>query len=318
MTITLKVSENTKTKMQEFYKDTMRPKTPPYAVFQADSEDTVVTLYESGKAVFQGISADIDAAMWRQIEKNLNPDKKIEMTNSDDKKKSDKDKKQIIIDPKIYNASSIGSDEVGTGDFLAPIVVCAAYVDNSTMQLIKEFNVHDSKKISDSVILKVVPTILKKIHYSCKILSNDKYNHLVARGLSMNAIKAILHNACLTSLHKRCPYVNNIYVDKFCEEDKYYFYISTQEQKTTNIVFKEKGETFFPSVALASWVARYYLLIETKNLSTKLKMEVPLGASKTVDEFVTNYLKSHTLDDLKLICKTNFVNFKNLLEVKLF
>ena len=73
MTITLKISENTKEKMKEFYQDSMRPKTPPYAVFQADSEDTVVTLYESGKAVFQGISADIDAAMWRQVEKNLNP-----------------------------------------------------------------------------------------------------------------------------------------------------------------------------------------------------------------------------------------------------
>ena len=87
MTITLKVSDNTKEKMKDFYKDTMRPKTPPYAVFQADSEDTVVTLYESGKAVFQGISADIDAAMWRQVEKNLNPNKNIEMTNSEDKKK---------------------------------------------------------------------------------------------------------------------------------------------------------------------------------------------------------------------------------------
>ena len=65
MTITLKVSDNTKKKMIEYFEDKKREKTPQYAVFQADEADTVVTLYESGKAVFQGISADIDANMWK-------------------------------------------------------------------------------------------------------------------------------------------------------------------------------------------------------------------------------------------------------------
>ena len=68
-TITLKVSENTMNKMVEYFEDKKRLKTPPYAVFQADEADTVVTLYNSGKAVFQGISADIDANMWKEIKK---------------------------------------------------------------------------------------------------------------------------------------------------------------------------------------------------------------------------------------------------------
>lgn len=305
--VTIKVDEHNLKTIENDFKDFIVDRNIGYILFYIQTKDYIITAYDNKKGKIYKVTIQgedpMPLAKKYSIEENIMPKKQKVIKES-----------PIFIDVD----HQIGSDEVGTGDFLAPIVVCAAYVDNSTMQLIKEFNVHDSKKVSDSVILKVVPTILKKIHYSCKILSNDKYNHLVARGLSMNAIKAILHNACLTSLHKRCPYVNNIYVDKFCEEDKYYFYISTQEQKTTNIVFKEKGETFFPSIALASWVARYYLLTETKNLSTKLKMEVPLGASKTVDEFVTNYLKSHTLDDLKLICKTNFANFKNLLEVKLF
>ena len=75
-TITLKVSENTMNKMNEYFEDKKRIKTPPYAVFQADEADTVVTLYQSGKAVFQGISADIDANLWSQMEKKLNPNKK--------------------------------------------------------------------------------------------------------------------------------------------------------------------------------------------------------------------------------------------------
>ena len=101
MTITLKVSENTKQKMIEYFEDKKRPKTPDYAIFQADEADTVVTLYNSGKAVFQGVSADIDANMWKEMERHLNPNKAVEMTNSNDKKK--KEKAIEKIDPKIFD-----------------------------------------------------------------------------------------------------------------------------------------------------------------------------------------------------------------------
>ena len=115
MTITLKVSENTKQEMQEFFEEYKREKTPPYAIFQADDADCVVTLYESGKAVFQGMSADISAQLWIEREKHLNPTKKLDVKNSEQTAKEEK--KEVFIDPKIYHASSIGSDEVGTGDY---------------------------------------------------------------------------------------------------------------------------------------------------------------------------------------------------------
>ena len=38
--------------MIEYYKDKVRDKKIPYAIFQAQEEDTVITLYESGKAMF--------------------------------------------------------------------------------------------------------------------------------------------------------------------------------------------------------------------------------------------------------------------------
>ena len=72
MTIVFKVSENIKKKMIAYYEDKKREKTPPYAVFQADEADTIITLYESGKAMFQGTSADIDANLWIEMEKKLN------------------------------------------------------------------------------------------------------------------------------------------------------------------------------------------------------------------------------------------------------
>ena len=170
MTITLKVSENTKQKMIEYFEDKKRPKTPDYAIFQADEADTVVTLYNSGKAVFQGVSADIDANMWKEMERHLNPTKKVEITNSNDKKKKEKIVQKI--DPKIYYANTIGSDEVGTGDYFGPIVVTASYVEKENIPFLEELGVKDSKKLTDEKILEIVPKIIKRIPYECIILSN--------------------------------------------------------------------------------------------------------------------------------------------------
>ena len=64
MNVVIKVNDEIKKKMIEYYKDKVRDKKIPYVVFQAQEEDTVITMYESGKVMFQGVSADVDAAMW--------------------------------------------------------------------------------------------------------------------------------------------------------------------------------------------------------------------------------------------------------------
>ena len=138
MTISFKVSNNTKQELIEHYKYTKRDKTPPYAVFQANEADTVVTLYESGKLVFQGVSADIDANMWKQREMHLNKGVTIEEKNSDKKDKTKEKDKTIFIDPNIYYSSAIGSDEVGTGDYFGPIVVSAAFVSKENISKLEE------------------------------------------------------------------------------------------------------------------------------------------------------------------------------------
>ena len=70
MIFVFKPSENVKKKMIAYYAPLKKAATPPYAVFQAMDADTTITLYESGKAVFQGLSADIDARIWQEMEKN--------------------------------------------------------------------------------------------------------------------------------------------------------------------------------------------------------------------------------------------------------
>ena len=313
MTITLKVSENTKQKMIEYFEDKKRPKTPDYAIFQADEADTVVTLYNSGKAVFQGVSADIDANMWKEMERHLNPTKKVEMTNSNDKKKKEK----IIekIDPKIYYANTIGSDEVGTGDYFGPIVVTASYVKKENITFLEDLGVKDSKKLTDEKILEIVPKIIKKIPYECIILSNKEYNENYTSDMNMNKVKAILHNKVLSKLKEKYQ-ADYIVVDQFAHPYVYYNYLKGTNY-VRNITFMTKAEDKCLSVACSSLISRYVFLKQFDKLGESIDTFLIKGASDKVDELGVKIVKKYGFDKLKEMAKLNFKNtekIKNLLQ----
>lgn len=313
-TISFKVSENTKEKMIEYFIDKKRSKTPPYAIFQADEADTVVTLYESGKVVFQGVSADIDAAIWKQTEKNLNPFSDIKEKNSDNKK--NKDKKEIYIDPKIYNSTTIGSDEVGTGDFFGPIVVTSAYVDKENIKWLEELGVKDSKKLDDNKIIEIVPEIIKKIPYKSFILTNSKYNCLYDDTMNMNKIKAILHNKVLVELTKEYPNVDYVIVDEFAKPTLYYNYLKESPNVYKNITFMTKAESKSLSVACASLISRFIFLKEFDKIGEKVDMFLPKGASNLVDEAGVKIVQKYGFDKLKEIAKLNFKNTEKIKNTK--
>lgn len=317
MTITLKVSENTKSKMIEYFEDKKRIKTPPYAVFQADEADTVITLYDSGKAVFQGISADIDARMWKEMEQHLNPSKKVELSNSEDKEK--KEKKEITVDPKIYYSSAIGSDEVGTGDFFGPIVVTSAFVSKENIPVLEDLGVRDSKKLTDQKIMEIVPEIIKLIPYNSIILTNEEYNNKYSEDINMNKIKAILHNNVLNNLKKEVSEYDYIIVDQFAKPFVYYNYLKSSNNVCKNITFLTKGEDKSLAVACASLISRFIFLKEFDKLGESMGLFLPKGASNTVDDMGVKIVEKYGFDKLNKIAKLNFKNtekIKNLYNEK--
>ena len=308
MTISFKVSDNTKEKMIEYFEDKKRLKTPPYAVFQADEADTVVTLYESGKVVFQGVSADIDANIWKTWERKLNPGKVIE-----ENKKKDKEKKEIVIDPKIYNSTSIGSDEVGTGDYFGPIVVTAALVKKEDIPFLEELGVKDSKKMDDTKILEVVPKIIERINYSSIILTNKEYNETYNENFNMNKIKAILHNKVLVDMTNKYPNTDYVIVDEFAQKYVYFNYLKESKNVYRNITFLTKGETKSLAVAAASLISRFIFIKEFDKLGSSLGLFLPKGASNLVDDVALKIVKEHGFDKLKDIAKLNFKNTDKIL-----
>lgn len=309
MTITVKITEETKKAMDEFYKDLVRPKTPQYALFQADDGDTVVTLYESGKAVFQGKDADLASKYWIETEK-INAGT-VHYTNSDEKGK--KEKKEIKKDMKLYNATTIGSDEVGTGDYFGPIVVTACYVNKENKEFLEELGVRDSKKLTDEKILEIVPKIVRVIPYNTVILNNKEYNSRYSSNINMNAIKAIMHNKVLSNISKEHNDFEYAVVDQFTYPNAYFSYLKNCSNVFRNITFLTKAEDQVLSVACASIISRYVFIKEMAKISKELGILIPKGASTAVDEVALKIALEKGFDVL-----TNYVklNFKNTEKVK--
>ena len=300
MTIVFKVSDNIKPLMMEFYKDRMLDKKPPYSVFQVKDYDCVITLYESGKVMFQGIGADIEASYWIEEERIKNG-RIIDITTG-------KDKKNTPNERITFNVSTIGSDEVGTGDFFGPIVVTATYVSKENIDFLIDLGVRDSKKITDDKIKKIAPAIIKKIPYTTFILNNTSYNKNWNEDLNMNKIKAILHNKVLVSMkNKNYPY-EKIVVDQFVYPAKYFEHIKEAKEKVTDITFTTKAEDKCLSVAAASIISRYIFLGEMEKLSQALGMVIPKGAGPNVDEVGMEIVKKYGFDKLYEVAKMNFKN----------
>ena len=308
MTITVKTSEKTKDMMKEYYEDLKREKTPPYAVFQAVDGDTVVTLYESGKCVFQGKDADLASEYWVETEK-INSGS-VTVTNSENKKKEDK--KDKLTTSKYMYVNSVGSDEVGTGDYFGPIVVTASYVKRDDVPYLKELGCTDSKKITDDKILEIAPLIAKRIKYTSLVLSNADYNKYHSK-YNMNKVKAILHNKVLLDVMSTKPDVDYIIVDQFAEPFVYYNYLKGLPNVQRNITFMTKAESQNMAVACSSIICRYLFLKEYDKLNKKLNIKLPKGAGSNVDEVGKQLVEKYGKDILESIAKLSFKNTEKIL-----
>lgn len=309
ITKVLMVSEKTKDMMVDYFEEFKREKTPQYALFQADDGDTVVTLYQSGKAVFQGRDADLASDFWIETEK-INSGKAM-VSSSDEKKEKKENERKIPL-----RISSIGSDEVGTGDYFGPIVVTATYVNKDNVDFLLELGVKDSKKMNDTEIIRVVPEIIKKIPYNTFILTNKQYNDIYNSDMNMNKMKAILHNKVLSGLTNKEKYpCDYIVVDQFENPRSYYAHLKDASFKVYNITFLTKAEDQCLSVACASLISRYIFLNEIKKMSEELKLELPKGAGDKVDEVARMIVQKYGMEKLYNVAKMNFKNTEKVKKV---
>ena len=259
------------------YFDYINTKKLPYVNFQLKLEDCTITVYDSKKVVYQG----------ENIEKYL----------------------QLET---IDIMEEAGSDEVGTGDYFGPVVVCAAYLNEDNYRYAKKIKVNDSKQLSDETIRKIAPVLMERCTYSLLILDNIKYND-IHKSNNMNQIKARMHNQAYVHLESKIGQLpNKCIVDQFTPENLYYKYIQFESNIIKNLHFETKAESKYNSVAVASIIARYAFLKAWDKMEEYYGCNIPKGAGNEVDIFAKNFVKKHGKDELLKIAKIHFKNTEKI------
>lgn len=301
--VTIKADTGLLNKIKKAYQKYSVNFSGDYVIFKAEYLGTLVTIYSSNKpdvykVVFIGDDALLEARKW-------------------DKDATYNKKKEQVKENWLDLHDQIGSDEVGVGDLFLPMVVVASYVNNDDVKELIKLGIHDSKKLTDQSIREMGPYLVKRFQFSKLTLSNEKYNEMIAKGENLNTLKAKMHNKALGNMLKKYPSTAKVYIDQFVDKGIYYHYLKNEDEIVDRIIFKTKGESFFPSVALASVIARYAFLKEKDRLEKKYSVQFPFGAGKQADAFALRFIKKFGKAELDNLAKGNFKNYKVLDDHKL-
>ena len=278
----------------------LRETKPQYTLWQLKTSEVTITAYQSGKVVFQG--KDVS---WLVDEED---------TQKEASKRA-KTNKTASVSKTTSQFPQAGSDEVGTGDYLGPLVVAAAIVPNEKIaSQLEALHITDSKAMTDAFIRQVAPKIAKLLPYCVIVLSNERYNALYnPQSMNLNKLKAQAHNQAYLRLQKKGnPIPNLAVVDQFCAPRLYFSYLKDSKEVFQALHFETKAESKYPAVAAASVLARFAFLQAMDQLEKQYGMSFAKGggqkATQSAQEFVDKYGK----DQLKYVAKLHFINATRL------
>lgn len=296
--IVLSISTNIQKEVMAYYASHFIERKAPGVIFAAKLPDTAITMYKSGKLMFQGGGAEREAARWGTVEKTATPLSTIGA-------------KGDVLPNNFATMSVLGSDETGTGDYFGPITVAAVYVPTSKIELMNELGVKDSKMLTDDYMRKIAPDLRAACVHSVLVLRNEKYNNLQAKGYSQGKMKAMMHNKALqNTLSKMAPEKPEfILIDQFAERGVYYNYLKNERELVQeNVYFSTKAEQLHVAVATASILARAAFLKEMDRLSDITGLTLMKGASNKVDVQAARIWRNQGEEFLRSITKWHFSN----------
>lgn len=294
----LKVTEEELKRMEKYYGNNMVA-SPPGSRFRVKTDSAVITAYNSGKVLFQGEDAVIEAAKWKTGEV-----KQLKITDSNGSPYTPKES--------LFFHSHIGSDEAGTGDYFGPITVAAVFIEESKIPLLKKLGIRDSKTLTDSAIKRLAKKIIEEeIPYASLVLPNEKYNKLQQSGWSQGKMKALMHHHAIEYVKKKITnqQYDGIIIDQFCQPDVYKRYLRSEnltlQEKT---FFVTKAESKSIAVAAASLLARTKFVDEMDRLSRVVGLELPKGAGQQVDKTIARFIQIYGREKLTTCAKIHFAN----------
>lgn len=315
--IVLQVLPSKLNEMEDYYYDSLQDKLPQGAHFVAKVDKCVITGYHSGKVLFQGKNAELEAKRWEKLGHGKSA---ANMGN-----KLNKGNNQVNIHsyspPKnVDELILLGSDETGTGDYFGPMTVVCAHLTKEQMETIASWGVRDSKAINDEVIRQLAPKLLSECTYSLLVLRNEKYNKLQQNGMNQGEMKAIMHHQAMENVMKKCREQNlhyeGILIDQFVQPSRFFEYLKQNNRNVQfdkPIYFATKGEDLHPAVAVASILARYSFITEMEKLEKEVGMPLPKGAGPIVDAAAKKIVEMKGKEELYRVTKWHFANTKKVL-----
>ncbi len=164
------------------------------------------------------------------------------------------EKINLLIDKNLY----IGSDEVGVGESIGPIIVVSLKFKSLKDKKKAVINgIKDSKKLNFQQIKEKAEMLKKFTEYNSKIITPYEFNEIYKKISNVKMINALAHD----ELHKKWKNdANQIHViDEFVSPSKYNEYLSKNNIKknnSMNLISVTKGEEKYLEIAAAAIIAK--------------------------------------------------------------
>lgn len=285
--------------MLEYYDGYIVKGENPHTIARVKLENVSITFYTTNTILFQGKSELAEYNIWA---------KRFNLPLEDEAES---------VYEQYQNLTAIGCDEVGTGDYFGPVVVCSCYVRSDQIEELKHLGVKDSKLLMDDLIINLALKLKNIVKYSILILSPEKFNALhKPEENNLNFIKACLHNNAINSLISKLDgeKYDAILIDEFTTREKYFHYLRKLQNVEQNVVLIPKGERVHVAIAAASILARAAFLKSMNDLSRLVKTDLIKGAGRLVDQQAVGLIKSYGTSILDKIAKRKFVNTERILQ----
>lgn len=260
----------------------------PYVTFAAKVNGATVLVYTSDKVVFQGNAAQEIASQFGYQASEDTQDTKAGQA-----------------------MPLIGSDEVGNGSYFGGLAVVASFVTPDDHALLKKLGVDDSKNLTDSKIRQIAPILEEKIKHKALLLSPQKYNQVVGKGKTHNAVsvKVALHNQAIYLLLQDGVKPEKIMIDAFTSRQNYEKYLKNEVNHFDNpLTLEEKAEGKYLAVAVSSIIARNLFLENLDKLSQEVQYKLPSGAGNKSDKVASQILAAYGMPGLEHTAKLHFAN----------
>lgn len=196
----------------------------------------------------------------------------------------------------------IGSDESGKGDYFGPLVIAAVRVTPEDAEYLRRRGLCDSKELSDARVPGLAEEVRRQPHKAI-VLPPEVYNKRLRDFRSLNDFLAWGHAEAIRGVLEQAP-AARILVDQFGAEGLVLSALGPLS-KGREVIQRPRAESDI-AVAAASVLARDEFLNALAELSRKVGVRLPKGASQQVDEVARMLVRRDGVKVLDGIAKLHF------------